>query len=328
MPKVSVIIPIYGVEKYIQRCAESLMRQTLDDIEFLFVNDCTLDNSITLLQETLSGYPWRKYEIIHHDVNKGLPAARNTGLACATGEYIYHCDSDDYLEYDALEVMFNAAREHDADIVWCDFYEEYSNRQIYQSQPNYCDSDSAIRAMMTSGMRFNVWNKLCRRSIFIEHDVRFLEGNSMGEDMSMMKLFLHANTVAHVSKALYHYVRFNPGALTKNHTQKRIQEDKNNINSLLEYYEQHNGAEYKDYIGFHTLWTKLPLILTSGNQGQYKEWADWSPEYNTLISRLPNANRRLRLLMNMASKKQWWFVRLHYWVVVCLYYSIRYSHTL
>lgn len=101
MIKLSVIIPFYGVEKYIARCTESLMRQTMqDDIEFIFINDTTIDDSLDILKKVLSEYPERKEQvsILHHEKNKGLPAARNTGFAAARGKYIYHCDSDDYLE--------------------------------------------------------------------------------------------------------------------------------------------------------------------------------------------------------------------------------------
>ena len=100
MPKVSVIIPIYKVEAFIVRCVNSLMRQTLSDIEYIFVNDATPDNSMALLQLIVNSYPERKEQvrIVEHEYNQGLPAARNSGLAVATGKYIFHCDSDDYME--------------------------------------------------------------------------------------------------------------------------------------------------------------------------------------------------------------------------------------
>ena len=99
MPKVSVIVPVYGVEKYIERCARSLFEQTLDDMEFIFVDDCTKDESIEVLKRVIDLYPVRKdqVKIIHHAVNKGLSRARETGVNAATGDYIGHCDSDDWV---------------------------------------------------------------------------------------------------------------------------------------------------------------------------------------------------------------------------------------
>ena len=108
-PKISVIIPVYKVAAYIKRCAESLLSQTLSSVEFIFVDDASPDNSIDLLRDLISFFPDRDVKIITHDVNKGLPSARNTGLKEAQGEFIYHCDSDDWVEVDILEKMLAAA---------------------------------------------------------------------------------------------------------------------------------------------------------------------------------------------------------------------------
>ena len=99
-PKVSMLIPIYGVEKFIERCAISLFEQTYQNIEYIFVNDCTKDDSINVLERVINRYPNRKpfVRIINHAQNKGLAGARNTAVANATGEFIMHVDSDDYVD--------------------------------------------------------------------------------------------------------------------------------------------------------------------------------------------------------------------------------------
>lgn len=168
--KISVIVPFYGVEKYIARCTESLMCQTMqDDIEFIFVNDATKDNSLDVLQKVLAEYPERKEQItiLHHERNKGLPAARNTGLSIARGKYIYHCDSDDYLEKDALEVLYRKAEENESDIVWGDFYEIMTGGNRYKKQPAYSTPLEAVKGMLIGEMDYNVWNKLVRRDLFL-----------------------------------------------------------------------------------------------------------------------------------------------------------------
>ena len=111
MMKVSVIIPIYNVELFIERCVVSLMEQTLEEVELIFVDDASPDGSVNILREVVGRYPSRKdcVKIITHSENKGLPAARNTGLAEATGEYIFYCDSDDFVELDLLESLYNKA---------------------------------------------------------------------------------------------------------------------------------------------------------------------------------------------------------------------------
>lgn len=102
--KVSVIIPVYKVEKFVERCVRSLMEQTMDGIEYIFVDDASPDDSILILHKVLVDYPERseRVKILVHSENKGLPAARNTGLAVAKGEYVFHCDSDDFVEKDLL----------------------------------------------------------------------------------------------------------------------------------------------------------------------------------------------------------------------------------
>ena len=97
MPKVSVVIPVYGVEKYIERCARTLFEQTIDDIEYIFVNDCTKDRSIEILEQVIKDYPQRKGQIRIENMltNSGQAAVRRCGIELATGEYIIHCDSDD-----------------------------------------------------------------------------------------------------------------------------------------------------------------------------------------------------------------------------------------
>ncbi len=126
--KVSVIIPIYGVEKYIEKCARSLFDQTLkSNVEFIFVNDCTKDDSINILNNVISEYPSRKDQIIviNHDTNKGLATARKTGLSYSSGTYIVNVDSDDYFESDMLESMYNKAEENNAEIVVADYFITY-----------------------------------------------------------------------------------------------------------------------------------------------------------------------------------------------------------
>ena len=122
MPKVSVIIPVYAVEKYIERCARSMFEQTLDDIEYLFVDDCTPDRSIEIFRQVLEKSPHRKSQVTIHrmEQNSGQAVVRKWGMQNATGEYIIHCDSDNWVEVDMYRSMYEKAIEEDADVVICD----------------------------------------------------------------------------------------------------------------------------------------------------------------------------------------------------------------
>ena len=144
MAKVSVIVPIYNVSRFIKRCVESLFNQTLDDVEFIFVNDCTPDDSIDILKKVIADYPDRNTMIINHEVNKGLPAARNTGLKAASGDYIFHCDSDDFIEPTMLNDLYYTACDDNADIVWCDWYLTFEKNERYMKQPDYDTVDQLV----------------------------------------------------------------------------------------------------------------------------------------------------------------------------------------
>ena len=132
--KVSVIIPVYNVASYIERCARSLFGQTLREMEFIFVDDSSPDRSIQIVREVLKEFPHRVHQVkfLRNEQNKGLPAARINGLRVATGEYVYRCDSDDYLEPDVLETMYRAAKANDADIVWCDWFLSPAHNERYK----------------------------------------------------------------------------------------------------------------------------------------------------------------------------------------------------
>ena len=196
------------------------MSQTLADVEFIFVNDSTPDDSMEILQSVLDNYPERKSDvmILTHTENRGLPSARNTGLAHANGKYIFHCDSDDYVESSMLEEMSAFAEDNNVDIVWTDWYLSMAHSERYMSMPDFHSPEEAIKAMLSGGMKYNVWNKLVRRSLYVNNSILFPSGYGMGEDLTMIKLFAFAEKVAHLPKAYYHYNKTNSSAFS--HIQK------------------------------------------------------------------------------------------------------------
>lgn len=135
-PKVSIIIPVYKVEKYIERCVRTLFGQTLDSLEFIFVDDCSPDNSIELLKKVLNDYPNRleQVKIIRHEVNKGVGKSRQDGVDAASGEYIIHCDPDDWVELDMYEKMYTKATDENVDVVICDYYENFSDSETLKNK--------------------------------------------------------------------------------------------------------------------------------------------------------------------------------------------------
>lgn len=266
--KVSVIVPIYKVEAFIARCVKSLLEQTLQNVEYIFVDDASPDRSIAMLRKVLADYPKlsNHVKVLTHTENKGLPAARNTGLAVAQGEYIFHCDSDDFVEPDMLEQLYRKATDIDADIVWCDWWLSFAKNERYMKQPEFHTPIDALKGMLSGVMKFNVWNKLIRRSLYVENKIEFPAGYGMGEDMTIMRLFARASKVAYLPKAFYHYVQLNTGAFSKTYSNRHLKELQYNVSLLLNDLQGIFGGQLKKEMAFFQLDVKFPFLITDDFQ--------------------------------------------------------------
>jgi glycosyltransferase involved in cell wall biosynthesis len=220
MYSVSVIIPIFNTSEYIERCARSIMEQTLANIEYIFVDDCTPDNSMDILDAVLSEYPDRRQniKILHHPMNKGLSAARNTGLDNATGEYIGWVDSDDWVEKNMFEKMYAAATEQHADIVCCDIFRDSLGGQSTEKYPYNVEKSDDVFSHIEGGIYSAVWNKIVRRTLYEENQIRALEGISMWEDLAVtLRLRYYSKLTLIVPDTLYHYNNAVPSSMSINY---------------------------------------------------------------------------------------------------------------
>lgn len=237
---ISVIAPIYGVESYIVAFAESLLSQSYPHIEFIFVNDGTKDRSIELLEALIA----EKYEHLRpqikiiHKANGGLPAARRTGLDHVTGDYVYHADSDDWIEEGAIEKIAHRIEETNADIVYFNFYKEYPTRTKPKRDRCYARDAQRdyVRNMYNHCSYASVWNKCVRRSLYLEHEI-YTPRYGYAEDCYLMtQLVGYSHSIAHLDEHLYHYRKGNPNALTGQQRRKRKREYALNFIDLYEKY--------------------------------------------------------------------------------------------
>lgn len=321
---VSVIVPIYKVENFIERNAHQLFQQDLPDIELIFVDDCSPDNSVALLKSVMEEYPEKKTltTIIRHPKNMGLPSARNSGLAIARGEFVFHCDGDDWLETTALSQLYRRACFQKADIVWCDWYLSFKNSERYMSQapPSFgpISGRRLVTLMLRGGIRYNVWNKLIKRCLYEEFS--FPDGYAMGEDMLMIQLAARANRVVHLPKALYHYVQVNPAAYTQNIGSQQLTELRHNVDCTIEFLQSAYGLTIENELHFFKLNVKLPFLI-SKEKKDYQRWSEWYPESNAFIAHNPLFKRRVRFIQYAALNKYYWILRLYYCVVVKFIYG-------
>lgn len=219
MPKVSVIIPVYGVEKYIKRCARSLFEQTLDDIEYLFIDDCTPDKSIEILKRVLGKYPHREKQVLIHrmEKNSGQAIVRKWGMLNATGDYVIHCDSDDWVDVTIYEKMYNKAIEEKSDVVVCDFCRTNGEDK---SSINIGTHTTNIKTFLLNCLfqrdHWSLCNKLFKRTTCYK-DIHYPTG-ALGEDMVLcLQLLNNCNKIGYVQESLYYYY-YNPTSITKTRT--------------------------------------------------------------------------------------------------------------
>ena len=322
---VSVIVPIYQVEKYIECCVRSLLMQTLKDVEYIFVDDCSPDKSLEILKHIIDKHPERKerVKILRHEYNKGLPAARNTGLEAASGEYIFHCDSDDWTDKSMLEVLYNTAKSNDADIVWCDWFLSFEKKERYMRQPSYKNADEALKGMLSGRMKYNVWNKLIKKELYINNKIFFPQGHGMAEDMTIVRLFACARRVDYVPRAYYHYRRTNENAYTNTVSPQYLNDIFYNTAETVSYIKKEKGNKFDQELEWFKLAVKFPLLI-GGNYSMYRIWQSWYPESNSFILSNKNISLRSRFIQYVASRKLYAVVWLYNKTIHNFIYGIIY----
>jgi glycosyltransferase involved in cell wall biosynthesis len=272
MIKISVLVPVYSVEKYIERCARSLFEQKLDDIEYIFVDDASPDKSIEILEHIISEYPAKKncIKIIKHEINKGLAQARNTGLNAAKGKYIYIIDSDDYIEPDTLKLLYIQAEINDADVVFSDYFVQFENYSVVYKFPPILSKSMCLTGVLNRSISAHFWTKLILRDVFEKNHIRVPLGLDVGEDMATFpRVLYYVEKIVQVKKPLYHYVQYNVNAYTRNVSEKSI----NNYVGVLNYLESFFSDKeeiYRDAIRKNKIITKLELIRNTRKETQKK----------------------------------------------------------
>ena len=242
MPKVSVIVPVYNVEKYIEKCLDTLVSQTLDDIEIILVNDGSTDSSKEKIEPYINKYSNIQYL---EKENGGLSSARNFGIKYARGEYIAFLDSDDYIEKNMYEDMYTVAKQNDSDMVECDFIWEYPNKRKMDKGIIYNNKKEAIEKA-----RVVAWNKLIKREILEKEKIIFPEGLRYEDVEFFYKLVPYLNKISFVKKYLVHYVQREDSIA--NTQDIRTKEIFNVLDNVLLYYRKEeiydNYKEELEYI--------------------------------------------------------------------------------
>lgn len=242
MPKVSVIVPVYNTEKYLKKCLETLVNQTMEEIEIIIVNDGTKDNSMTIAREFAKKYP-EKIVILEKE-NGGLSDARNYAIPYAKGEYIAFLDSDDYVEINMYEDMYNLAKSENCDMVECNFYWEYPKKTKEDIGTIYHN-----KREMLEKIRVVAWNKLIKREILEQTKIRFPVGYRYEDVEFTYKLIPYIEKSLILPKTLVHYVQREDSI--SNSQNEKTKDIFKLLDNVIEFYkEKRLYAEYYEELEY------------------------------------------------------------------------------
>lgn len=234
---VTVILPVYKAEKYIDRCLRSISNQTFKGAEYIFIDDASPDRSADIIRDFFEAHPLdgSEYRIISNPKNSGVGFSRQNGLDNARGKYVIHVDPDDWIEPDYLEKLHCTAEKENADITFCDIFIEYSDRQILSRQcPEAITGDGLIAEFCDSRIYASCWNKLVRRDAIKTSGAHFLPGINVCEDvLFFLQLARGDIRIANVHEALYHYDRFtNSNSIQRHMLPDHLEQDNNLIKAV------------------------------------------------------------------------------------------------
>ena len=314
MPKLSVLIPIYGVEKYIEKCVRSLFEQTLDDIEFVFVDDCTPDKSIDILQRLVIEYATqlektnKQIRIEKMPKNGGLAAVRKYGLQFCTGDYIVHCDSDDWLDVHMYERLYACANNNKYDLVFCDYIistGDIKSEKTFEKAIVDTSQSSLIKRLLTSSDLNPVWSVFAKRSLY--NNIVPAKGDMSEDNVLVVQLVCNAKNIFYLNDPLYYY-RLTPGSIVRKNDEvsimkkfNQVRENRKIINDFLDKLGIRN--DFKRELIAYLYDVKMRIIPLLDQKKYYLIWKNTYSDINNKILYNPCIslkNKVLYILLHIA----------------------------
>ncbi|ELU8558890.1 hypothetical protein CGT72_00615 [Vibrio cholerae] len=287
-PSISVIMPVYNTEMYIERAIVSLMEQTLQNIQFIIIDDGSNDDSLEIIKSVMSRYPERQKQLtLISRENRGVAFTRAEGLAIADGEYIIHMDSDDFVAINWLESLYCKALEESADVVICDFDMYLKNKIISVREMVKKNPDDCVRYLLTGKLSNSNCNKLIRKKIISENDISYLTGLNMGEDFYfILKVLYFSRNISYVGESLYSYNRTNESSLTYYYSESSLNDLKEVVKMVSYFIREVNSEDKFNFeLNVMKLGVKNVHLLYSGRSlEKIKESLRLYPESNCLVN--------------------------------------------
>lgn len=263
LPKVSIIIPIYNVEPYIEECLQSVMRQSYRGImECILVDDCGTDNSMEIAKQFIEVYNGPiGFKVLHHEHNRGVSAARNTGMDIANGDYIYFLDSDDWISDDCIEKLAHPLSIKQYDFIVGDWTIEGMVSHVYCQEGEY--HRKGLRPIGHSGINVAVWNKLFRKSFLIDNQLSFEVGKILEDAIFSFDLAC-VERKYYVVKSITYFYRRREGSITMpNNKSDKVLGYVGLFQSLRDRVRQDKYKERDGIYDYYMLWVKRAFGMIS-----------------------------------------------------------------
>lgn len=302
-PKVTVVVPVYKVEPYIERCARSLFEQTLPDMEYIFVDDCTPDNSIEVLKKVVDLYPHRKEQtiVLVNEKNRGPMQSRLGALLQAKGQYVAAVDSDDWIESDAFATLYLQAEEKKSDCVLFGYHRDFSDHtEICQRFFSYDSGKDLVENVYKFSFEFFMWGVLMKNDVRLKEIFnRYFnqsewEGVTMWEDVAIMLPYYYGTKKMDYCKdCFYHYNKANEGSAVNNQNEAKVYQALKVVDYLR---STMNAPNINLTLHNLALGAKNPLIVIKGPKCWRKEHQE-ANQYILLFKSIPTRLRYLLFLM-------------------------------
>lgn len=291
-PIISIIVPVYKVEKYLKRCIDSIVNQTYENIEIILVDDGSPDNCGNICDEYAEQY--KRIKVIHKE-NGGQSSARNAGLDVAKGEYIGFVDSDDYIDEEMYEQLMKIALDTDADIVECEcragksdnFSVFGKNTRTIEIYNNIESIEKFYFGEQINGIANMVWDKLYKRYLF--DNIRFLDGYNRGEDANITpKLLYSSKKIVKYNYNYYNYCIESPDSSSLNENIKKYTDPVVLFEDLRDFWKRNRQTKYENLITIHLLNTLFECRYQHKIRKNKVELIDIDKKINKLINEIEN----------------------------------------
>lgn len=281
--KISIIIPVYKAQNYIEQCATSLFNQDFDSIEYIFIDDFSPDDSMLVLKKVIDRYPHRGKDIklLSNLENKGSGYTRKKGVISSTGEYTIQIDADDWIENTMCSSLYQKAIESDADIVICDYFTNKLNKEMYIKQKASENAELDFRAVLLGGLHGSLCNKLIKRKLFTDNNIYPPQKFSLYEDKFTILQLLHkAKKTAYLPRAFLHYRQHTSSMSAHVISDKMVNDTILFVQALEEFFEKEDlfkkfNNDFKSCVLYH----KKNFII---DEKYYKYWYLVHPEVNKI----------------------------------------------